>query len=286
MAERSERFFAAASVLRQAGVGPAPADFVTTKDDQLRISSVNSLVGVTLSVTGRVTDDTGLVTPVQFLHTPATDRSLTSDDFVLGAAARLNLSVQASVGTPRIGQTYVLAQLVRGITGAQVILGTLFAGYVTGAQPLGLPGSFIESSIATGGVIRALAGTNPAVGAEVSETVPTGARWQLLAFRVGFATSGTAINRRPTLVLQGNGVSVANIPLFAVVGENTNATISWLPGAPVESSPTTVAMLALLPPEAILLAGDTITTSTINLQPGDDYTGPNILVREWLEVSG
>ena len=72
---------------------------------------------------------------------------------------------------------------------------TIAAGYLH--KPYGLPmGTFQEPGPGGGeGYIRTVTGTDPAAGAEVSETVPTNAFWRLRMFSAVLVADANAANR-------------------------------------------------------------------------------------------
>jgi hypothetical protein len=102
--------------------------------------------------------------------------------------------------------------------------------------PLAFPGVPIASPLDGGGALRSIAGTTPGAGAEISETVPTGARWELLAFQATFVTSAAAANRVPQLTLD-DGTTVY-FRLGAALNQAASLTQrrSWFQGAPAPYS--------------------------------------------------
>lgn len=160
-----ERAFVASPVSSAAGrVIASPFQFYTTGEDNLRIVSSNSLAGVSLRVEARFIDPAGTISAQSWDHVPNSDRTPRTTDYRLGVGALLNLTVYASSGAPRIGQTFVMVQLIRGDAPAAIVLGTMLQGYVTAVQHLAWPGSPIQSSIEGGGYPRAIVGTTPAAG--------------------------------------------------------------------------------------------------------------------------
>lgn len=281
-----EQVFPAAPALGPGGrILAAPFQFLLTGDDRLRIVSFNSLTGVVVAIQGYRMDPAGEKHPLRQVHTPNTDRTVATDDFALGAGALLNLTVFAAAGAPLIGQTFVILQLVRGVGAAAVVLGTLLAGYVTARQPLGWPGSPIVSSLEGEPVIRVVTGTDPAAGAEVSETVPTGARWELLSVRYTLVTSAVAGARRSRLVLTtpGSAVFVSLLPATTQAASD-NLPYLWAPNLPSASIATT-GLQQPLTQRAILPAGAMLGTSTQAVDAGDNYADVTFAVREWLEAA-
>lgn len=278
------KFPAVPQVIGGGRVLPSPSQFYVTGEDRLRLVVANSLVGVAVGLHWRTATLEGDTKPTRNTHTPATDRSVTTQDYELGVGSLLNVTVFAAAGAPRIGQTYVMVQLVRGFGTAAIVLGTLLAGYVTATQALGFPGSPIVNSLEGGGYARFFAGTDPAPGAQVSETVPVGARWDLHGFECELTTDATVAVRRPHLTID-NGTTV----YFRSANPGTTPATNtqrffWAAGSALETVIAPAAPLGGLPIPFPLLAGHRIVTGLDNGQVGDNWTTPIVLVREWLEV--
>lgn len=281
----SEQVFAATPVSAAGGrVIASPFQFYTTGEDNLRVVTSNSLVGVRLKIQGRFIDSAGRIGAASWDHAPTSDRSVTHDDYSLGVGAVLNLTVFASAGTPQIGQTFVIVQLVRGIGPAAIVLGTLLQGYVTSSQGLGWPGSPIQSSIEGGGYLRTIAGATPALGAISTETVPTGARWQLLTYRARTTTNALGGPRGGNvLISDGANLLVQSInPLVINPSESTRW--FWAVGMPIDSTSVPFQATAGLPTDLPLSAGHQIILFATGFDPGDQFTEIFYRVREWLEV--
>jgi hypothetical protein len=152
-------------------------------DDNIRITSYNALASVRLEVRYRFVDCEGKIGANQEAQTPNTDRTAKSTIFVTPEGWLLGGEVFVSGAAPLIGQTYVVVEIVRGLGSSALPLQVIAAGYVSAKQPLPFPNTQMYSTLDGGGALRSIAGATPAAGAEISETVPTGARWQLLALR-------------------------------------------------------------------------------------------------------
>lgn len=253
-----------------------------TRDTNLRIDSFNAASGVTLTIVVRSIGFDGTPIVDIFNHAPNTDRSIKTDTYLLSDGWLLSCQVYASSGSPRRGQCFVRVQLIQGLTGATLSLATLVQGYVQDTTALAYPGSAIEPSTAGRGVIRSITGTNPAAGAEISETVPTNARWRLLAIRAIFNADPTVATRAFTMQLD-DGSSI-----YFQSGANVTATASqspvvqWAAGGGGAASSGTVPV-SHIAQRHYLMGGHRIRTTTNNLQAGDDWGAPQYLVEEWIE---
>src|SRR5262245_49862512 len=179
----------------------APHALYVTGEDQLRLTVLNALASVIVTVRGRQLLLDGRIEPFATTLVPATDRTASQATARLAEGWLLNAHAFVSGASPLTGQTFAILSLIRGEGTAAIELATLAAGSITAQQRLSYPGSAVANTLDSAGALRSITGTQPAAGAEVSETVPTGARWELLAFTVQLVTSAAAANRLPMLTL-------------------------------------------------------------------------------------
>jgi hypothetical protein len=275
--------YAAAPFIQAGRLIPSPLQFLTTEDDNLRVVSLNAKAGVTIAIQGRRLNPDGKAVPFTYVHTPNTDRTAKTTDFKFGAGAVLNLTVFVSGGAPMLGQTYVLLQLIRGLSGATIVIGTLLGGYVTATQALGFPGSPIQSSIEGGGYARQLTGTTPAAGAEVNETVPTGARWRLNYFQAFLTASAAPATRAPRLSFNTGSPALIHLPTTGTIPAAGSHYFGWAEGSAFDSDHSSNVSSGSLPSAAILVAGQVIATNTEGLQVGDQWSLVTYGVQEFLD---
>lgn len=262
-----------------------PFQFYLNGSENLRVSGWNSLANATIVVRVRFVNDLGELNWQDYKLTPTTDRLLTTLDFPLGAGVVSNVVAFVQGAAPVIGQTFVQVAIVVGSGPAALLFGVLVQGYVTSQQALSFPGSPVQSSLDGGGYLRYVSGTTPPLGGEVSETVPTGARWELVSFIALFATSATVINRRPALRFLSSASTFLRLPTVADVAALGSIVLQWAQGIPLAASLDGVVYTTAIPSSMPLKAGDSFGTTTTNLQPGDDYVIPRYIVREWLEAT-
>lgn len=286
MAATIERAFIAQPTAFAGGrVIVSPFQFTTTGEDNLRIISANSLAGVRLQIRGRRFNEDGNITPFSYDHVPNSDRTIKTTDHALGVGALINVTVTAAAGAPLIGQTFVMCKIIRGLSGATLVLGTLLQGYLTSQQELAWPGSPIINSVDGGGYYRTITGTIPPAGADISENVPTGATWELLMVEAQLTASAAAGNRVPVLKFSPSGTVFGASAQVSAVTAGLQGTYDWQ-----ATMPLTVAVLgginvAAIPTPMRLLAGGRFLIATTNLAVADQWTAPIFLVREWLDAS-
>jgi len=258
------------------------AGLYCTGDESLRVTSLNAVASVALTIGGRFLQ-LGAVVPIALeeRHVPTTDRTVTTTDHKLGDGWLQGVTVIASAGSPPIGGCYVRVDLVRGRGTSATVLGTLLQGYVSGSQRRTWPGATLESAVAGPGRLRSIAGTNPAAGVEISETVPTGAVWRLLGWRATFVTAAVAATRRVVLTID-DGVTVVweAAALDAQITTLTRTYAAAVNGNYAVAQTLTRGIPGDLPDR--LPAGARIRTVTENLQGADDWSAPQMLVEDWI----
>lgn len=283
----NEQVFLATPVLGGGGrVVASPFQFLFTGEDNLRVVIANSKTGVVVRLAGRFLQ-TGATAPQAFQQdfTPTSDRSANVFDVALGTGFLLNLSLVVLSGAPLVGQTYAMARIIRGLSGATVVLGALLGGQITQQQHLAYPGSPIVSSTDGEPALRTITGTTPAAGAEWLETVPTGARWELQLLRMIFTTSAVAISRVPQFQVSNGADRLYQTVNPTTVNNLQTFTVYLSQNLPYGSIAASLIFNWPIPQPTRLLAGASFGSSTAVIQAGDQWSAPVYTVREWLEVN-
>lgn len=253
-----------------------------TGDDHLLLTVSNSLAGVAVALSGRQLHKSGDVVPFSEPHTPASDRSATTRVARLARGWLQHLTVTVTTGAPIGGQTFARVDLVRGEGAGRIVLATLAAGYVTARNGLAWPGSALRSSIEGAGALRSITGADPAAGAEVSETVPTGARWALRALRVTLVTDATVANREVALTFDDGVTVYAEYPSSVNQTATQSRAYTASPAGVRGGAATSLAIMIATAP-IVALSGHRIRTLTTGLAGGDNFGAPQLDVEEWIE---
>lgn len=206
------------------------------------------------------------------------DRSVATANVRIGEFP-IFLAVRTTATSVRRGELYVRVSL----QAAETRIAVLAAGYVTDERGLSFPNGKIESSVEGPGLIRSILGTDPAAGVEISETVPTNARWRLLAIRFTFVTDATAATRAVTLVMTHGASNEINAHNGGTQTASVTQNYNFANGYPLNTLGTSGMSLAVLPTRLLLPQAGTITTVTTALQAGDNFSAPSLLVEEWIE---
>lgn len=260
----------------------APGGVYLSNDEHVRLVAYSSAAGVRLALEGRLVAPDGSVNAIRNELAPTSDRLASTVIANAREGWLLHGQVRVLSGTPKLGQLFARVEVVRGRTGDVIPLATLAQGYLAELSNLPWPHRFNAALGETRGYMRSVTGSDPAAGAEVSETVPTGAVWRLVAFRATLVTDATVANRRVNLTIDDG----TNTLLLKPPGADQAASLTYIyqadaNGAAAALLSTTQALP--LPPDLFLRAGFRIRTATNSIQAGDNWAAPQLLVEEWIE---
>lgn len=250
--------------------------------DRLRLTTFGSVASVVLTLEGRRLTVTGDVVPFVETHTPTSDRTSATSLYHLGAGFLLNVQIRASTGAPRIGQVWAILEVVRGLGTAVQSLALLYQGYITDTARVGWPTSRSRSSVDGPGVLRSITGTDPAANTEISETVPTNARWRPLAIQFDLVTGITGAVQEVSLALDDGTTVFARVPQGTVQDVSLTRTYVFAHHLP-RNTLSQVAVFNAPLPRVDLQGGHRLRTITANLGADDNYGAPQLLVEEWIE---
>jgi hypothetical protein len=259
-----------------------PGALYLTRDDLITIIITNSQPGVEVDLHYRQLLPDGSIHRGFMPFFPTSNRVFNFFSFTPGEGFMLSLSIGASPVSTKRGQTFVRVGLAYGTAGGGTTMGVLLTGYLSGRTNLVWPISPPDYAPNGPGFIRVITGTTPAAGAEINEVVPTGARWRVRAFTYNLTTSATVSNRETTLIFASSVTLFWNGSINLTQAASLNIRYSWgLATTLVHGSAQALHNSAV--PEAIIAAGGSISTSTGNIQVGDQYSAPVYEVEEWIE---
>ena len=187
-------------------------------------------------------------------------------------------------GTVKKGEVAAVVT-VRRLSGGESYFGyaskALFPSSLAAVQAYPKPS---DSSPDDGWYNRILVGTDPGAGAEVSETVPAGLDWELVATRVSFVTDATVANRRPHLIVDDGTNVLVQSPAPTDQGASTTTAYQWSSFG--QQITTTGGNSLMVMPNVIKLeAGYRVRTSTVGIVAGDNYGAPVLTLRERLTLA-
>lgn len=271
-------------VLNSTGVDPSNAIFISP-EDSLYVVNWSSVAGINLLVNLRILDPDGSIKLSTYTIVTTGSRSPSVMVLPAGQGQVLGVVLNAfSANTLHRGALYASVLFLRGnITQTTQYTQVLVRGYVTAQSPLFYPFGPNDDSLSGMGNIRSIAGTTPGAGAEISETVPAGALWRVLNFRFSFTASVTAATRLTFLLIDDGANQLSLIPAPGTVAASIGATFGYAPGLNAASASGPVFTTAL-PQPLILAAGYRMRTLTASLQAGDQYSGVQYEVEEFIQT--
>ena len=210
-------------------------------------------------------------------HTTNADRSKATNTYEIhGIPSKLQIS--PSTAPVRRGECYVRVTLLQDGEPVQ----RLSSAYITDSKTLSWPPGQFEGFTEGPGLIRVISGTDPAAGAEITEAVPTNARWRLLIVYASLVTDATVISRYVGWLLDDGAATFwyRNYDLVQDASKTEPYNLSQAQNfvAALGSGSNMPIPIGLL-----MYQGWRVKTQTNNLQAGDDWGLPKIVVEEWIE---
>ncbi len=260
----------------------APSPFYCTGEEFLRVASFGSVAGAELTLRTRFLKLDGQLAPSADRHVPSSNRTIVTSDIPLAEGWLTGAEIHASVGTPRVGQIFVVVDLMRGSGTAAVILQTLMQGYVTDTTRLSYPSSVIRFSPEGPGVLRSITGTDPTANVEINETVATNARVKLVGLDVTLVADANVANRDIVLAFDDGAAIFLRVAAVQAVTAGQTVVLSF--GRDVQRGFGAVALVINAPlPNTTLQGGFRFRTITTNRQVGDTQSNVFCVVEEWIE---
>lgn len=234
----------------------------------------------TLTVTLRTMRPDGVVVTSQQVQTFTGTRALQSFGFPLGECFIVSLTIRTTNAGKR-GQTFVQLNLLRASGSQNLICEVLVQGYVDAQTYLSYGQSQLANSTDGRGYVHDVQAGVPAAGADVAETVPTGAMWRLISIRMQLVTSVAVANRFVHLICDDGTNSFFDVELPAAVTAGTTIGITAAPNMTTAQAQATFVTIPI-PDQLILRAGYRWRTSTTNIDVADQYGNIWYEVEEWL----
>jgi hypothetical protein len=172
----------------------------------------------------------------------------------------------------------------------------LFAGYWYPGHTPAYPGSTLETPSQGNGRRYTPTGVQPAVGAEIADSVPAGAFWRLLSVEAVLVTSATVASRLTNFYVDDNGgtktrnfIATDTTPQTAGFTRThgyyegndspSTASVALVDGAVaiLAKFPTNLPLKYVLPP------GSRLRTITTAIDAGDQYAATRYIVEEWIK---
>lgn len=251
-------------------------------DEALVVRLYNSLASATFKVIARVLDCQGVLRVIEQTLTTASDRTQQVTRLCIPSGTLVSAAVIATAQAPMRGQSWVVISIETTMPDGDLALMPIAEGYVTADSAVMWPGGRYADSVEGPGILRSVAGTNPAAGVEVIEAVPANARWRLRALRATLVTDATVATRTVNFIIDDGATTLLNFP--GVTTQTATLTRAYNV-AEYGFQPAAVGtdIFFYIPFLVRLLQGWRIRTSTTNLQAGDNWGAPQMEVEEWIE---
>lgn len=187
----------------------------------------------------------------------------------------------ARTSTTDLRRTDVFMRISLLVSGFPV--GQLCSGYITDPYGLSWPGGRNEDMEERVGGVYVFAGTDPAAGAELSQTVGSNVHAKLKALSATFVASGAAASRYPVLTLDDGTLVFYHSQVAPVITAGQTRYIDWLAGYNVaETAYDTAGRIRLaLPTDLVLWEGFRIKSVTTGLDAGDNWGAPVLNYEMW-----
>jgi len=157
------------------------------------------------------------------------------------------------------------------------------SGYISAQTAISWPAQINETEHPGRGLITRVAGANPAVGAECSDTVPTNERWRVLCYSVQLTSvnSGSARNVHLVTNMVGTGLNQHH---YGAITQAINVINKWyfVPNGGFNPALDGTDIIVPIPHELWLNETGTLGTETTNLVATDDFGSPTILVEKFM----
>lgn len=249
--------------------------------DALRFGVVTALSSMVIGCSGTLLNTSGELVTFDMRVAATNDRVETVLTQNIGAGWLLSAHPYVASGTLVDRAVYTSARLVREAGAIDLPMGMLFSGYLDAWRQPSFPFGHNEGPTEGSGRIRSITGTDPAAGVEISETVPTGAVWRVLAATVLLVTDATVANRAVVWTIDDGTTNLYK--LWPGVSQTASQSIRHVisrqgayRGSDNNSYFHTPAFEMWLP------SGYRIRTETNSLQAGDNFAAPLLLIKEWL----
>lgn len=246
-------------------------NFAAGQAFSVRITS-QANTAATLTIRGMTKDGS-----FTFSHSTTNDGTLQNTTFRLPDIP-IFISCIDSNSSFKTGDVYAnLTLLVNGDR-----LYELCSGYVYNQKSISYPNNNSNDSMPGRGRIRMLNGGLPGAGNDLTDQVPVGRIWRVLAVNMRLVASATVSNRRVRLQF-ADSVTSFNIFLWSNTDQTASQTIDYrcTQLGSVQSETFSGSIVINIPDNIYLPEGAQILTNVVNLQADDNFTIFSYLIEEF-----
>jgi hypothetical protein len=264
------------------GALPAPSAVFLTGEEFMRASFMANVANLIVTITGRILRPDNTISRINFSLTPAGNRTLTTAVVGLSSGWLLDLTARVTTGAPAFGAVWGMFELGVGAGSLFSVTETMRAGFCTANTPLSYASSVSMLPLDGPGCLRSITGTTPGAGVDVTETVPTNARWELLAFNAKFITSAAVANRVPAFVLDDGTNTYYRGGYITNQAASISERYGIYQGGAAALLDNDSNQNRGLPVGLRMGAGHRIRTTTFAIDVADQWSQVQYLAREWM----
>lgn len=200
----------------------------------------------------------------------------------LGEAWLISLGTNMAGGGALGNWTHVQVGIQRNVFnfGPFAASSIIWEGFIQPNTFNGWPGTPSKEITDGPGMPHVIVGTVPGVGADISETVPSLRRWQLLSLRATLTCSAAVANRVVSIFMDDGSNVFHQSSASVSVAAGSSTAFTFATGLFLLSDGVARVYVPLMN-NAQLKGTYRIKTFTTNLQAGDQWTGPIYEVLEW-----
>jgi len=211
-----------------------------------------------------------------FRQIPTNDSILTISEFRIPDIP-IFVSVVDIDGVLAQGQTFCRLSLM--LDGE--IIHEFASGWVYTQKSISWPGGENQDLRPDGGFLGEEVSADPAAGSEISITVPAGEIWKINAIRYQLTTDANVASRTPHLIFTLPTSTI--IDLYNAANQQASSTkkYSYAPtGNPIDTQ-SDDDFFTSIPQNLMLLPTSTITTETVAIQAGDNYSAMSVYIERF-----
>jgi hypothetical protein len=231
----------------------------------------------------------GVIVPINVMFPIAAATTPLSKVLDMAEGYLMSVAVSATSATAR-GQTFVRAFILRGSANVANLSYLLLSDYATTLTSVGWPFGDVRQPTDGQGLLFGLGTAQPAAGADFTISAPVvNGRAVMLSAQATLTTSATVANRIVTarMTAIGGAQDVGTFPANQSIPASTVAKVTFAPGA--QGSLVAPTIVNVMMPNTVFFTENAptslrLTTTTLNLQAGDQWSNIMLLAQNWADI--
>lgn len=239
------------------------------------------LTGVVTSGTNRLVRISGFTKERPFTFQIQTGSGF-KKNIIAFRIPEIPIAIIVSDDSTTLSQNSVYVELNLSVEGTSFI--HLLKGYLGVNQSLGWPDSPAVAPLQTRGQASIVASSDPAAGAEITQSIGASIWVLLKSLSFTLVTDGTQTDRRVALEILVANIRIALLPAPSIQAFSRSQAYTWADGASNIQDIDGLTQVSALPRDLLLGPGNIIRTVTTGLEPGDNFSAMNIYVQRYLSL--